>query len=296
MNNDLPDTINFHFTSICNARCKFCFAQYPGITSECSISDWKIIIDYIASESSPISPKRINFVGGEPTIHKGLPALLAYAKEHELQTSIVTNGLSWLKNGIAPYVEHIDMIGLSIDSINHDTIKETGRYLKKAGYIPSKHNWLELAKIIRESGIDLKINTVVNKLNYSEDMVDFISDMSPKKWKIFQVTRIDGQNDINFTDWDISKNTFDKYCQRHKTLKNKSIIIIKEDSEIMLNSYAIIGPNGCFVDNAEGKYFYSPPIVDVGVDQAWKTIRFNYEAFLSRRSQDIISVSKGDNA
>ena len=35
--------------------------------------------------------------------------------------------------------------------------------------------------------IEIKINTVVNKLNVSEDLSCFISQIQPNKWKIFKL-------------------------------------------------------------------------------------------------------------
>ncbi len=130
----LPDTINLHFTPYCNARCQCCFAKYSEVQSPCSTQSLKKIIDLIAQEPASDQLRRVNFVGGEPTIHKDLPSLLTH-----------------------------------------------------------------------------------------------------------------------------------------------------ENSDLMLNSYAIIGPNGCFVDNASGKHLYSRPIEEVGIVEAWAEIRFDSESFVARR-------------
>ncbi|NOR25052.1 MAG: radical SAM protein [Desulforhopalus sp.] len=279
----LPDTINLHFTPYCNARCQFCFAKYSEVQSPCSTQSLKKIIDLIAQEPASDQLRRVNFVGGEPTIHKDLPALLTHAKLCGLQTSIVSNGLEMLIHSIEPYAGCTDMIGLSIDSIAPNVIAQAGRLHRTSGYLPDRLDWLNLAGKIHNSSIKLKINTVVQRLNHDEDMNDFIAGMTPRQWKIFQVTKIDGQNDIDFQKWKIRREEFNNYCFRHRNLVKQGIRVTHENSDLMLNSYAIIGPNGCFVDNASGKHLYSRPIEEVGIVEAWAEIRFDSESFVARR-------------
>ncbi len=284
----LPDTINLHFTPHCNARCKFCFAEYSEVNTPCSTGELKEIISRIAEVPSD-EARRVNFVGGEPTIHKDLPEMLSHARSVGLKTSMVTNGLSLLMHGIDPYVGKIDMIGLSIDSVDPEIIARTGRFHRGTGYIPSERHWLTLAEQIHKAGIVLKINTVVNRLNVDAAMNGFIRSMTPKQWKLFQVTCVGGQNDASFAEWEISEDEFDAYGQRHCQLSAEGVQVVKESSDLMLNSYAIIGPNGCFVDNADGMHRYSQPILEVGVAKAWDTVRFDAEAFRQRRSNNITS-------
>lgn len=287
--NPLPDTINLHFTPHCNARCKFCFAEYSDVKSPCSIDEWMQIISCIAEVPFGGQARRVNFVGGEPTVHKNLPELLAHAKSVGLRTSMVTNGFALLMHGIEPYADWIDLIGLSIDSIDPRVIAKTGRYHRGTGYIPTERHWLALADKIHRRGIDLKINTVVNRLNRLEDIGPFIVRMNPHQWKLFQVTRVEGQNDIHFDDWEVSPDEFDKYCQRHRLLAAKGLHLVKESCDLMLNSYAIIGPNGCFVDNTNEGHRYSRPILDAGIASAWNEVYFDYEAFRIRRGNQVIS-------
>jgi len=42
-------------------------------------------------------------------------------------------------------------------------------------------------------GIRLKINTVVSKLNYNEDLSWLIKKIKPERWKVFQILRIRNQ-------------------------------------------------------------------------------------------------------
>lgn len=286
----LPDTINLHFTSACNAGCKFCFARYGGVPETGSLNRLKLIIKLISEVPSNNGARRVNFVGGEPTLHPALPELLAYAKELGLRTSIVTNGFELLMNGLDPYRNCTEMIGLSIDSIYSHVNAGSGRFHRKTGFIPLANQWQQLAAEIHRAGIELKINTVVHQLNHRENMSSFIARLAPQQWKIFQVTQVDGQNDADFDQWKISKAEFDAYCLRHYDLPNSGIRITPEASEVMINSYAMISPHGRFVDNSAGFHRYSPPIDQVGVSAAWSKIAFDQDAFENRRSSLLLSV------
>lgn len=275
----LPQTVNLHFTKLCNAKCKFCFAEYSELTGSVRFEQFLRIISMIAEEPNNGTPRRINFVGGEPTIIKELPLLIEHAIHCGLQTSIVTNGLKMLREGIDQYTE-LDMIGLSIDSLHSSTIQEIGRYgfFNGAKLIPNLDDWVRLCQQIHAADIDLKINTVVNRLNYTENLHELISQASPRRWKIFQVKRVEGQNGDCFNDWSITCDEFDDFVERHADISLSGTQIVKERSEWMVNSYVMIGPNGCFVDDTNG-HRYSRSIVEVGVQKAWSEITFNPTKF-----------------
>jgi len=54
-------------------------------------------------------------------------------------------------------------------------------------------NIIHKSSIIKEMGIRLKINTVVSKLNYNEDLSWLIKKIKPERWKVFQILRIRNQ-------------------------------------------------------------------------------------------------------
>lgn len=51
------------------------------------------------------------------------------------------------------------------------------------------------AREIRARGLRLKLNTVVTALNWREDMSEFVRQVQPERWKVFQVLPVGGQND-----------------------------------------------------------------------------------------------------
>ena len=53
----------------------------------------------------------------------------------------------------------------------------------------------------------------------------------------------------------------------------------------MTGSYLMIDPEGMFFSNVNGKYKYSSPILQVGVDQAFSEIDFQYTKIRAKRWQ-----------
>jgi radical S-adenosyl methionine domain-containing protein 2 len=53
----------------------------------------------------------------------------------------------------------------------------------------------------------------------------------------------------------------------------------------MRGSYAMVDPAGRFFDNATGGYRYSAPILDVGIEAAWREIVFDATVFEARHGR-----------
>ena len=112
--------------------------------------------------------RKINFAGGEPFINtKLLGKLVKYYKETlNLESiSVITNGSKVPQKWLTRYGEYLDIIAISCDSFIKATNTKIGRgtdtYLKMV---------INLSWKYKEYGIILKINTVVNRYNFHEDM------------------------------------------------------------------------------------------------------------------------------
>ena len=183
--------MNYHMLKACNMSCGFCFATFDdtpaayGLTREESFE----LIDIIGNAGF----SKINFAGGEPTLRPWLPKLAKRAKFHSLVTSIVTNDSRITPKYLDDQASHIDIIALSIDSVDANTQRKIGRVEKEAGKDPiSAQRYLALSEMIRERSIRLKVNTVVNSANHAEDFRSFIATMRPERWKIFQALPVAG--------------------------------------------------------------------------------------------------------
>jgi MoaA/NifB/PqqE/SkfB family radical SAM enzyme len=83
----LPSTVCFRVTRYCNARCGFCLAPPDGAHPPVDVLKQRV--DWLAEHGV----RTLHFCGGEPTIHPGLPVLLAHAQARRCATRLTTNGI-----------------------------------------------------------------------------------------------------------------------------------------------------------------------------------------------------------
>lgn len=121
--------INWHITEACNYHCKFCFAKWNKPTEIWSnpANVEKVIFNICNHfRSHDISHIRLNIVGGEPVMFpERLWNIVKIACKYEMEISIITNG-SHLEN-IRPFAHMISQVGISVDSLEHQTNMDIGR-------------------------------------------------------------------------------------------------------------------------------------------------------------------------
>ena len=268
--------INYHITNFCNYNCTYCFGKFHK--QELSLDDSKRIIDKIALyfAQNQITDGRINFAGGEPTLYKYLDILIDYANSKGIQVSIVTNGSLLTFERIRNWQGKVVCIGLSIDSLDSKTNLIIGRCNQK-NIIELSH-WIELSKIIHECNIDLKINTVVSKLNLDEDFSKLYQELKPKKIKLFQMHLINGIND-QAEPYKITVSEFENFCERHKAFAS---LIVSEPCGSMENSYLMINPQGELQLNNNGTYQTFGDLKTSSLSELLKTAPLDSEKFSSR--------------
>ena len=130
---------------------------------------------------------------------------------------------------------------------------------------------------MKNAGIKLKINSVISKLNYEEDLSWLIEKLEPERWKVFQILEIKNQHQQNLQDLLISNSKFEIFVKKHKYLNP-----IIEDTNLMLDSYLMIDPLGRFYQNTENSYIFSAPILNVGLNEALREIYFDPMKFKRR--------------
>ena len=272
-------SINFHLWEPCNMRCKFCFATFKDVKE--TILPKGHLPEHEALEVVKLIAaagfKKITFAGGEPLLCKWLPNLIKEAKALGMTTMIVSNGSkltdAFLKNNRF----YLDWIAVSVDSLQEENNIKIGRAI--TGKRPlNKTYYYNLVESIKNYGYGLKVNTVVNKVNYKEDLSEFIEYARPNRWKVLQVLPIVGQNDKSIDDFTISSKEYNYFLNTHKTLK----AIVPESNEEIKGSYVMVDPAGRFFDNVKGTHNYSKPILEVGVQQAIKTVDYDFNKFLKR--------------
>ncbi len=279
---NLPRSVNLHFWRPCNMRCGFCFATYEDTREllprgHLERDHLLRLIDTLAEHGA----EKLTFVGGEPTLCPWLDELLARAKDVGLVTMIVSNGSRLREPGyMERNLQRLDWLTLSVDSLDHACNLAAGRRLN--GQTLSSQELLDIGARARALGMRLKLNTVVHRLNADEDLRAFVRELGPRRWKLFQVLPVNGQNHERFAEFEIEKARFDAFVDRHRELAAHGIEIVGEANEHMRGSYAMIDPAGRFYDSATGQHRYSDPILEVGVERAWSQVLFDPDRFQTR--------------
>lgn len=273
-------TANYHFIRNCNYRCKYCYATFcDGDQSGVRVRDSDI---HAVTRLLAQGFKKVTFVGGEPTLYPGLSDLLSIAKSEGALTNVVTNGSVLTHNWLMANRTKLDFLTLSIDSGVHATLSVIGRVTAKGESLPPER-LVSLALAAKAAGIGVKVNTVVTRLNQTEDLSALILRIAPERWKILQAAPVEGQNDRLIGDLTPSPSEFAAYWQRAAaSLIGSGIRIIPEAVDTIRGSYVMVDPNGRFFDSTTGKHRYSSPILIAGLETALSEISFDETKFIAR--------------
>ena len=283
----IPKAVNWHCEAFCNYRCKFCYAGFESQRKQPKISldaGLRIIQD-LASQGV----EKINFVGGEPMLHPHLDEWIIESKRVGMVTSIVSNGTNMTKQWLEYMRPHLDWLGLSVDASNDEIHAIMGRANArefKDGVSRHLPRALKIARIANDLGYGIKLNTVVTSANYTDDMTDIVKEINPTRWKIFQVLKIEEENDGRVEALLISESCFDEYIERHlQSLASTSIQVVPENNDAMLGTYAMIDAIGRVYTNQNGYYLYSEDTIqEFGFVRCWNQVSpgFSHEAFEAR--------------
>lgn len=260
--------VNLHITRKCNAKCRYCFAHFYNSQEDLDLKSWLRIIELLANEGC----RKINFAGGEPTLRPDLPLMIHWAKSHGMTTSVISNGYK-AETLILESHESLDWLGFSLDSV----CDETSIHLGRASKVGLKHKIQELLILAKGFGIRTKLNTVVTALNYQETMVDFVKQTQVDRWKVFQMLLLKGENENVACHLEVTKEQFEDYIQR-----NECNVLVAEQNDHMIDSYAMINPQGCFFGNSNGEAFKSSSILNVGVRESLQQSGYAYHKLKNR--------------
>ncbi|NPE29030.1 radical SAM protein [Methanococcoides sp. SA1] len=276
---EIIPSVNFHLWEPCNMSCKFCFASFQDVKKTILPKGHLPHEEAIAvvKQLADLGFEKITFAGGEPTLCPWLPELIRLAKDLGMTTMLVTNGSRLTDKFLEKNRRSLDWIAISIDSLNCSTNSSIGRTLLGKHALSADYYDTIIQKI-KFYGYGLKINTVVNRYNYQEDMLPLIQKANPKRWKVLQVLPIKGQNDKEIDDMKISREDFQLFIDTHKAVK----CMIPEDNEAMIGSYVMVDPAGRFFDDTSGFHNYSQSILKQGAYEAIKEMNYDFEKFILR--------------
>ena len=239
------NVINFHFIDYCNYSCKYCFVKKEN--KMLSLDECMKVVDNINDYflANNISDGRINLVGGEVFIAKYLDELIDYIYKKNIKVSIVTNGFLLNESFIKRNSKKLDMIGISVDSLDNYTNLYIGRCANYACLCDK--DLINLCEMIHKYGIKVKINHCMSKFNMYEDISEFIKKVKPDRFKVFQMTVIEGIND-RVRPMQLSREEFLKLSKKYEDLG-----AVIEIDEAMKDSYLMVDSKGDFyVDKEKG--------------------------------------------
>lgn len=133
-------------------------------------------------------------------------------------------------------VPHLDKLAISCDSFDEATNIKIGR--------GSGDNVAQLFRIrdwCRGYGIKFKLNTVVCRYNFDKGLAERVTELSPFRWKCFQVLMVAGENDSekalrDVRRFEISDDEFGIFCKKHQHLP----CFVPESNKAMAESYLIL--------------------------------------------------------
>jgi radical SAM protein with 4Fe4S-binding SPASM domain len=171
---DLPVLSEIALTYRCQNRCTFCYASAPDRgpdVPEMDTAQVKVILDRIMDEAHCPT---VSFTGGEPTLRRDLPELIAYGKAKGMRVNLITNGL---RCASADYVNTLADAGLDSAQVSlegptaeiHDAITQhPGAFARTT----------QAVHTLRQAGIHTHTNTTICGGNRKHllDLVDYIAD------------------------------------------------------------------------------------------------------------------------
>lgn len=285
--------INWHLTEACNYACRYCYSKWHAETKGkelihdrgASRAMLEALYRHFAPDNADTQAHlgmswkslRLSLAGGEPLLYeRELVDLAEQAREIGFELSLITNGSRLTRPLMAELAPLLSVLGISIDSASALTNREIGR-------IDRHSRLLSLAALIAviadgrslNPGLRVKINTVVNALNFTEDLRPTITQLAPDKWKVLRMLP------TVTSDLAIADHEFAEFVGRHRSL---AAIMAAEDNTDMVESYIMIDPRGRFFQNSLSGhgYRYSEPIPEIGAAAAFRQVQWHADKFLAR--------------
>lgn len=259
MHNPTSLVLNWHLTQTCNYRCQYCYATWdaPNFRNELIFDPVRAatLLHELYSffrpdnKANPLAERlgwksvRLNFAGGEPLLQADkLIPLINQARDLGFEVSLISNGSLLNADLVKTLASQLTWLGISIDSVNSATNVAIGR-VDRNGRLIDREELVTSLIMARQSNptLRIKLNTVVNKLNYNEDLHSLIQRLSPEKWKVLRMLPVVNKL-LTVTD-----EQFKAFVSRHQTFNQ---IICVEDNQDMRESYLMVDPSGRFFQNS----------------------------------------------
>lgn len=271
-----PHVINYHITNQCNFHCTYCFAKCHQNALPSPLAGQVIdsICDYFSENE--IENGRINISGGEPLLYPYLDAIIDYIASKNIKLSIITNGSLLTEERVKKWEGKIETIGISIDAKSKKGNQMIGRWNENT---PSWEHFRKIADAIHQSGIELKINTIVSKMNLEEDLLSVYQELMPNRLKFLCLHVLDHVNEDAIALLPTSEE-FDCFVKKNRYDLNCKVVI--EGPHSMQNSYLMIDPNGEVYSNSNGKLMKHGHCFDEPLSKLFLSVLLDEDLFFKR--------------
>ncbi len=118
-----PVICNYYLTYRCNARCAFC-AIWKDRSVPLSREASADVVCRNLADVRKLGVRVVDFTGGEPLLHDGLPRALRYAKSLGMWTTVTTNGIRYAECA-RDLAKQVDILQFSLhgaDRERHDAV------------------------------------------------------------------------------------------------------------------------------------------------------------------------------
>lgn len=274
--------VNWHLMQPCQLRCSYCYAEWNKVELPLVFRNPRLserLINEIAAYQNGRGI-RLSLAGGEPLLDAKIGDKIRIARAAGLEVSLITNGEFLARRIGENELEKLAMLGVSIDSFCPQKNRAIGRVAAN-GRVPDYAaigRYLAWARRVNPALV-VKINTVVSRFNFEDDMRDAIMNIAPDKWKVMRVLPAIKRSAAQV----ISDAQFEVFRQKHGEVAGVQF----EDNADMYNSYLMLDPYGRFFFNNSTGYGYSPPVLEVGVEKALEGVVFDVVKFVRRYPEGV---------
>jgi organic radical activating enzyme len=179
-------------TNVCNLHCTHCYAEsgpHPDRADLLSTADFKRLL----REAADIGCRAVQFIGGEATLHPGLPQLIAYARHLEYEfVEVYTNATRLPSALLACFVQHSVSLAVSIyadEAAVHDTVtRRRGSHVRTIANV----------KKLVDAGLDVRVGVIAMDANAGriEPTLAFIRDLGVQRVAVDQARGIGRGADV----------------------------------------------------------------------------------------------------
>lgn len=262
-----PGYCQFAITDACNARCGFCNfsidAPYEGSRIYVSAQKAHEAIGVLADNGVGY----IAFVGGEPTMHGGLPEMISYSKSLNMNTLVCTNGMFLTPERVEKYVSAgLDNIIISIDAPNSADHENNRGMPGVCERIAEANNLFQSSGVTRTASV-----TISRLLGDLTGLPEFLNSLNFDDVTFSYPLRSLASSYKSYSDSDLLDYSDDELIQMFELIKEikRSIHVVNPTASLSEMQRFLRGEEQIFPCLGGCKYFYLDWHFDLYRCHAW---------------------------